>query len=374
MFEYIFTIGCFDKLHKGHILMLEKIASQCEKLIIGIYNNKSIQKKKNITDIQNIEIRKKNLKPYAFDIFEINDLDPTCTMKEYIEQNMTHYHPIRIGDSRTNTKKFHWGSQNQPSLFFTNTYQDTFTVQYTEKEMHITRTDKNSGWGQKLKGYPINWCFMRANDNPKFPGFPYISSIMPVRYLDYTPTISSSNLRNFTTNKIGLMNYLLKKVSSILDENDIPYYLDCGTLLGCIREHGLMEKDTDIDVAIHLSMWEKLKQIDFSKQGLIVTRILQGYPHKPDGNMISVRTKYSRFYCDIYAQPAFPLLTHTTMNGETYSIPIHPEIHLQALFGSNWRIPSNKHSDQVYHRGKGLVNSEYSSYWDPKCPIFKCIM
>ena len=47
------------------------------------------------------------------------------------------------------------------------------------------------------------------------------------------------------------MNYLLQKVVSILDENNIPYYLDCETLLGCIRDNELMEKDADI--TIHLS-------------------------------------------------------------------------------------------------------------------------
>ena len=47
------------------------------------------------------------------------------------------------------------------------------------------------------------------------------------------------------------MNYLLHKVVDITNDNNIPYYLDCRTLLGCIRDNELMEKGTDIDITIH---------------------------------------------------------------------------------------------------------------------------
>tara|TARA_Y100000389_G_C17328256_1_gene446687 strand:- start:282 stop:947 length:666 start_codon:yes stop_codon:yes gene_type:complete len=175
-------------------------------------------------------------------------------------------------------------------------------------------------------------------------------------------------------NKIEVMNYLLKKVVDILDKNNIPYYLDCGTLLGAIRENSIMEKDTDIDVTIHLSMWDKLKAIDFSKYGLIITRTLETYPNQIRGNIISVKTKFSNFYCDIYTNPAFPLLTETILNGEIYSIPIQSELYLTQLYGKDWKIPSNKHASTKFHRGNGLVNSEYSKYWDLNYKIFKCIM
>ena len=46
MFEYIFTIGCFDKFHKGHIKFLESIKKKTDKIIIGIYSNKIIEEKK----------------------------------------------------------------------------------------------------------------------------------------------------------------------------------------------------------------------------------------------------------------------------------------------------------------------------------------
>ena len=68
--------------------------------------------------------------------------------------------------------------------------------------------------------------------------------------------------------KLDLMNNLLHRVVDIMDENNIPYYLDCGTLLGCIRENGLMEKDTDVDISIHLSYWDKLNSIYFNTYGL----------------------------------------------------------------------------------------------------------
>jgi D-beta-D-heptose 7-phosphate kinase/D-beta-D-heptose 1-phosphate adenosyltransferase len=48
MYEYIFTIGCFDRLHKGHIKLLNQLKSECKKLIIGIHDNNSIEQIKKL--------------------------------------------------------------------------------------------------------------------------------------------------------------------------------------------------------------------------------------------------------------------------------------------------------------------------------------
>lgn len=62
-----------------------------------------------------------------------------------------------------------------------------------------------------------------------------------------------------------------------------------------------------------------------------------------------------------------------TLNGKSYNIPLNSELYLIQLYG-NWKIPSKKHAITKYHRGNGLVNSEYSKYWDKDFEIFKCNM
>lgn len=274
-----------------------------------------------------------------------------------------------IGSSTNNSKVV--SSYYSGDLFFVHNYKDTFEYYYKNKNLIISRTDTNGGWGQKLIGYKKNICFMRGDDNIMFPSFDYIKYIMPIQYLPYSKDVSATLLRNFKINKVGLMNYLLQQVVDILDIYNIPYYLDCGTLLGCIRENALMEKDTDVDVTIHLSYWEKLDSIDFSKYDLIRTRTLRGFPNKIDGNMISVKTKYSNLYCDIYTNRAFPLLDNKVLNGKQYCIPLNSELYLSQLYG-NWKIPSNTHASTEFHRGDGLVNSEYNKYWDNNFEIIKC--
>ena len=214
---------------------------------------------------------------------------------------------------------------------------------------------------------------MRADDNKNFPSIQYVEKIMAIKYLPYSMDISSTKLRDYKNNKVGLMNYLLQKVVNILNENNIPYYLDCGTLLGCIRDNELMKKDTDIDLTTHLSYWKRLNSINFNKYGLIRTRTYTGYPNKEYGNMISIKTKYSDLYCDIYTNPAFPKLDNKILNGKNYNIPLNSELYLTQLYG-NWKVPSNNHATTKYHRGNGLVFSKYFKYWDKKFKIFKCKM
>lgn len=164
----------------------------------------------------------------------------------------------------------------------------------------------------------------------------------------------------FKNDKLGLMNYLLRKVVDILNENNIPYYLDCGTLLGLIRENSLMEKDSDIDVTIHLSYWNKLNSIDFKKYQLERTRTISC---KTKGYIISVKIKNTNMYCDIYANPAFPQLDIKNIDNKTFFIPKNSDLYLTQLYG-NWKIPSRYHANWPKLFYGSLITGPYSKYWD----------
>jgi len=169
-----------------------------------------------------------------------------------------------------------------------------------------------------------------------------------------------------TNSKLTYMYRLLDTVTDALKDYKIAHHIDCGTLLGCIRENGLLPNDTDVDVTIHLDDWDALKRIDFSKFGLVKTREyddVNGY-----GRLISVRSPDETLYCDIYANPGFPYLetvTVTIPNGETrtYNIPIQSDLYLTLIYG-DWRVPSGKHAAWPEFFYSELLTSEYEPYWD----------
>jgi hypothetical protein len=176
--------------------------------------------------------------------------------------------------------------------------------------------------------------------------------------------------------KLETMYELLDKVVHMLNDNNIPYHLEAGTLLGCIRENGLMSKDTDVDVTIHLTMWENLKEIDIAKYGLIKKRC-RGNSYSPcgwpNGHIYSVRLPYTLMYCDIYANPAFPKLTEYKLKEKVYKIPVEPELYLTQLYG-NWKVPSGYHAKWpgLFYDDTRIKSSEYSKNWDLNYEIFSC--
>lgn len=183
--------------------------------------------------------------------------------------------------------------------------------------------------------------------------------------LENTNQISSPE-----NDKLTHMYYLLETVTGILKENNIAHYIDCGTLLGCIRENGLLKHDSDVDISIHLSEWNELKKIDFSTVGFIKIREDEG---ESQGRIMSVKVPNEILYCDIYANPAFPQLeTRSMMNtkGETkkYNVPVQSDLYLTLLYG-NWREPSGKHAEWPVFFYTALVTSEYKKYWDTKYEI-----
>lgn len=69
---------------------------------------------------------------------------------------------------------------------------------------------------------------------------------------------------------------LLEKLTNILDKNDIPYWLTCGTLLGAVRHGGLIPWDDDLDINVPLEYTEKVKS-SLKKNNLNVLDTGGGY-------------------------------------------------------------------------------------------------
>ncbi len=167
MYDCVLTIGCFDKIHKDHINLLENIKNKSKKIIIGLYDNSSINKLKNITNIDSYDNRKKNLENYAHDIFIINNIDPTDAIQQYILKNdVMKSDKIEIGSSKTNNKVIN--NDYKGDLYFINNYKDTFKYSYKNDKIIITRTDQYSGWGQHLIGYKKKIGFFCPNNKSKY--------------------------------------------------------------------------------------------------------------------------------------------------------------------------------------------------------------
>jgi len=132
-YDTIYTIGCFDFFHEGHKNLLNTLKSRCKTLIIGVHNDDSLEKLKNITkDKHQDEItRITNVKTIADHVFIIPNPDPSHYMKCMI--------------SKQHNKE--------------------------------------------------NACFIRADDNINFPSIEVVKELISIEYLPYTKGISSTKIR-----------------------------------------------------------------------------------------------------------------------------------------------------------------------------------
>ena len=80
----VFTNGCFDLLHQGHIDLLCEASSYGDKLVVGINSDESVRKLKGLNrPIENEKIRKKKLMKLKFvdDVYIFHDLTPLKLIK-----------------------------------------------------------------------------------------------------------------------------------------------------------------------------------------------------------------------------------------------------------------------------------------------------
>ena len=133
LYDRVYTIGCFDWLHDGHIKLLAKLKGYGKRVIVGIHDDRSIEQLKNLSpdEHQTIDVRMKNVKKYVDFVYVIPDKDPTLFLECVLQED----------DNKDNA------------------------------------------------------CFIRADDMPNFPGRKLIENRISIMFLPYTEGISSTMIR-----------------------------------------------------------------------------------------------------------------------------------------------------------------------------------
>lgn len=173
---------------------------------------------------------------------------------------------------------------------------------------------------------------------------------------------------------------MLRDTVAILEKNNIPYWLDAGTLLGIIRDNELIPWDYDIDISVSsdYAEWVIALKNQFLPKYRLVSRILKPgrlpgkyrackvkltldkltFFNKKEGLHCDIFFKYKvdNFYCwiDSNTTKRVDARFHDTLDtvswkGKTYSIPSDVEGYLTQRYGE-WRTPNENYDASIHDR------------------------
>ncbi|GFN92272.1 bifunctional protein hlde, partial [Plakobranchus ocellatus] len=75
--EYVYTVGCFDLFHHGHVMLMRRMRQYGKKVIVGVHDSRSIYHLKHRVPMDSTMTRMRNVKQYADEVFCVAGTDPT---------------------------------------------------------------------------------------------------------------------------------------------------------------------------------------------------------------------------------------------------------------------------------------------------------
>lgn len=175
---------------------------------------------------------------------------------------------------------------------------------------------------------------------------------------------------------------LCKKITTILEEHNILYFIHSGTLLGSVREKNIIPHDDDIDIAVFPHDIEYLLSDEFENE--LKKYNLKFIPFKTNKGIIKLKDLNSKhgIFIDIFIfrknghkieydsevsrnlwkngwfdeKELFPLTLYSLGNIKLLG-PNDPYPYLTRHYGKDWNIPKTRKRD--HHKEINLDNTCY---------------
>jgi phosphorylcholine metabolism protein LicD len=166
----------------------------------------------------------------------------------------------------------------------------------------------------------------------------------------------SHSVNTITQENVNGLYRTLYFFDKIMTENGIPYFISCGTLLGAIRNGGLIPWDNDIDIGMQSEDISRLLALkdEFAKHGITLpktdsiqrvdsgTGFLDIFPYIRNSNGEYVHEdEYNRKRFDkewFTSSNLYPLKRYT-FGPLSVLGPNEGEICVERMYGSDWRTP-----------------------------------
>jgi len=182
---------------------------------------------------------------------------------------------------------------------------------------------------------------------------------------------------NGKNGKIALQ--LLNDVTDILDEYNVNYWLDFGTLLGVVRENRILPWDDDIDISIFEEDEEKmltqvLPAIKKARYRAYTRRLTKNVGPLKEGNIRSFKIRNNRLFflrgyvkLDIFIMYKHQESLFWYELGEPHSLPknLVSEFQMIDFNGKKYRVPKDYDTYLTHHYGDWRTpNPDYNSSLD----------
>ena len=164
---------------------------------------------------------------------------------------------------------------------------------------------------------------------------------------------------------------VLSVITQSLDRDGIPYWLDCGTLLGAYREGAIMEHDNDVDIAYITSDQDQILEI--------LRRVLpDGFTANPHGSyreniniqgpfaknmpsgldLYGYKNKGKFLQIEHYGKPipkewVFPL-SEGKLDDLTFHIPANTKEYLELIYGDILKSADYDFKTHLYTQGNKI--------------------
>lgn len=188
---------------------------------------------------------------------------------------------------------------------------------------------------------------------------PFAKTLIKPFYYPYKRRINELRKKNFKKDALNVLSVF----DNSMIENDIPYIVIFGTLLGAIREHGFIGHDCDIDVAIRIEdRTEKLRtvlnnagfrlteryQIDDGRLGCEETYLYEGTTVSIDIFYICPAIDQYPYVCcwnsfEGCSTPRESMKKHGGLIPRRIEFPVSNEVHRVKFETIEVNIPENAH-------------------------------